>query len=223
MRRISESCLLLSTEPRRELRNRVSVRRIFCNSSASTFSGDNPPASITSRYVRTFLKSRSVFRLIDSPRHPLDIMAISVPHAGKYALIVGMAPLDDPSNLNNRNEKFRIQYVVIAGDEFRATARDLLSHAQDFLAVITIGGDRIQCCDEGVVAKTGNTIVGISTIAPKGESGDGPPEIVGTYVLNSQRGEGVGKELLLRAIARCKERNLVPVHMTAVTKGGAAL
>src|SRR3989344_5256189 len=128
-----------------------------------------------------------------------------------------MAPLDNLSDSNNGNERMKIQYAIIAGDEFRGAARDLLSRSQDSLAVITIGGDRIQCCDEGVVAKAGNTIVGMSTIAPKGESGDGPPEIVGTYVLNSQRGEGVGKELLLRAIARCKERNLVPVHMTAVT------
>ncbi|HWO07447.1 MAG TPA: GNAT family N-acetyltransferase [Candidatus Paceibacterota bacterium] len=122
-----------------------------------------------------------------------------------------------------------MKYTVITQPELTAIAGYLIREAanqRDLLAVTaisSIGGDRIHCCDEGIVARTffGN-VVGLSTIAPRGESGDGSPEIVGVFVGKGYRRRGVGRALLIRAIKRCEERGLRP-NMIAVTNGGWSL
>ncbi len=109
----------------------------------------------------------------------------------------------------------------IANELIRAAvaAKDPLS----FMAVSVIGGDRHLCCDEAVVAFDGSVPVGMATIAPKGESGAGMPEIVGVFVLAKYRRRGVGRELFIRAISRCRERRLVPLRATILSKGMGAL
>ena len=75
-----------------------------------------------------------------------------------------------------------------------------------------LAGDRISCVDEAVIAKIGDEIVGISTIAPKGEQMSGEPTIVATYVLHEYRGRGIGALLLEAAIDRMIERGLTPIR-----------
>lgn len=91
------------------------------------------------------------------------------------------------------------------------------------LAFVTLGGERHFLCDEAIVAWDGDTPAGISTIAPKGESGDGQAEIVGLFVLADYRRGGVGSELLTRALARIRERELGPARLNILTRSASAL
>ena len=92
-----------------------------------------------------------------------------------------------------------------------------------FMAKITTGGDRHTCCDEIVAAYDGNDLIGAATIAPKGESGADMPEIVGLFVLEKWRRQGVGRELLLRAISRCRERGRVPLRLNILSRAASTL
>ena len=122
-----------------------------------------------------------------------------------------------------------MRYEVVTQPELTSFANDLIRNAADtrdlltVAAISAIGGDRIVCCDEGIVARTrfGN-LVGLASIAPQGESHDGSPEIVGVFVGRKYRRKGIGKELLIRVINRCEERGLRP-SMHAVTNNGWAL
>lgn len=71
---------------------------------------------------------------------------------------------------------------------------------------ILLMGDRIRCCDEGVVARKDGHVVGVATIASRGEEDSGQPTIVAVYVLPNHRRQGIGRELLRRAIQRGIER-----------------
>jgi len=122
-----------------------------------------------------------------------------------------------------------MKYAVVVQPELTAVANEMIRRAanqQDLLtvaAISSVGGDRIHCCDEGIVARTrfGN-LAGLATIAPQGESQNGPPEIVGVFVGKRYRRRGIGKELLMRVINRCEERGFKP-NMSVVTKNGWAL
>lgn len=89
-------------------------------------------------------------------------------------------------------------------------------------AAITLGGDRHACCDEAVVAWDGGVPAGIATIAPDGENGGGP-EVIGLFVLEAHRRHGVGTELLMRALARIRERGLGTARLDILSKPASAL
>ena len=78
---------------------------------------------------------------------------------------------------------------------------------------ILFGGDRFSCVDEAVVVEVENDIVGVITIAPRGEQFSGEPTIVGLYVKLEFRGRGFGRALTIAAIERCRKRRLVPVRV----------
>jgi GNAT superfamily N-acetyltransferase len=44
------------------------------------------------------------------------------------------------------------------------------------------------------------------------------PEIVGVFVMATHRRRGVGRELFVRAIERCRARGLVPLKATLITR-----
>ncbi len=75
---------------------------------------------------------------------------------------------------------------------------NMLRATRSSLAVaILLSGDRWSCVDKVVLATNADDeIVGISTIASKGEMGIGQPTIVALYVLSEYRGLGVGYRLL---------------------------
>ena len=83
----------------------------------------------------------------------------------------------------------------------------------DFTIGILLSGDRITCCDEGVVMEEGGNLIGIATIAPKGEMMSGQPTIVALYVDPHYRGRGYGNQILKRTIERCVERGFSNIRM----------
>jgi len=112
---------------------------------------------------------------------------------------------------------------IIGIIEVRQIAADLTDAYADFWPGLLFGGDRVFYCDEGVVAKIDGQPVGLASIAPKEESGQGPPEVVAVYVAPPQRRKGVGLTLLCRAAERLQERKLVPFSVTGVTVEGKGL
>lgn len=86
-------------------------------------------------------------------------------------------------------------------------------------SIIVLGGERMSCCDEAVVLEDGNgNLVGMATIAPRGESGEGKPAIVGLYVLPRFRRQGYAKELLLKTIERCIERGFEKICLDVMSR-----
>lgn len=89
---------------------------------------------------------------------------------------------------------------------------------QAFMAPAILIGDRITCCDEGVVF-VDDALRGIATIAPEGEGRDGTPTIVGVFVRHLDRRRGYGSVLLEAAVRRCLERGFQKIRIDTLTKG----
>ena len=91
-------------------------------------------------------------------------------------------------------------------------------HERPNVAVaILLGGDRIACCDEGVIAEQENKLIGVATIAPEGEEMSGQPTIVALYVVTEFRGKGYGGQILRKAVERCVERGFDKVRMDVMS------
>lgn len=100
--------------------------------------------------------------------------------------------------------------------EVAAFTRSRMSPAIGILFV----GDRFACCDEGVGILVEGELVGIATIAPKGEAGsDGTPAIVGVFVARTHRGRGYGVALTQAAVERCRERGFTRVRVDVMSTG----
>lgn len=74
-------------------------------------------------------------------------------------------------------------------------------------------GDRLSCIDEAVACEVENQIIGVATIAPRGEMSSGVPTIVALYILSAFRGKGYGKSLMEAAVRRCVERGFSRVRV----------
>lgn len=85
------------------------------------------------------------------------------------------------------------------------------------LTGILFGGDRYACIEWAAVVFDEEKLIGITTVAPQGEQNSGIPTIVGVYVLPEYQRRGYGKSMLQRAIQVCVERNLVPLHVDALS------
>ena len=114
---------------------------------------------------------------------------------------------------------------VVAGVELHEVARSILLKAiatrdpQRFMATIVIGGDRIACCDEGVVFDD-DPYRGVATIAPDGEfGGNGLPSILGVFVRATDRQRGYGTALFTAAVRRCIEQGFGRVHVDVLSEG----
>jgi GNAT superfamily N-acetyltransferase len=122
-----------------------------------------------------------------------------------------------------------MEYKIVGSHDLVSVAEELIHSAATtrdpftVMAVSVIGGERAHCCDEAIVVYDGEVPVGMATVAHKGESGAGVPEIVGVFVSATHRCSGVGRELFVRAIVRCRERNLVPLRATILSRGMSAL
>jgi GNAT superfamily N-acetyltransferase len=82
--------------------------------------------------------------------------------------------------------------------------------------VLLLGGDRWNAITHAAVAEVGKEIVGIATIAPKGEQ-SGEPTIVALYVWKEWRRRGIGTRLLEAAIEWMVERGLAPIRVDALS------
>jgi GNAT superfamily N-acetyltransferase len=119
----------------------------------------------------------------------------------------------------------RMETKVIVGYELRDIAHSILLGAVTcrdplaLMAVTVIGGDRIACCDEGVVF-VDDPYRGIATIAPEGEWGsDGTPSIVGIFVREVDRHQGYATVLTEAVVRRCVERGFARVHVDVLSRG----
>lgn len=79
-----------------------------------------------------------------------------------------------------------------------------------------LAGDRWECVDEVALAMVGSEIVGIATIASRGEMMNGKPTIVAVYVLKDHRLKGIGYELLEATIDYMSLKGLTPIHIDAL-------
>lgn len=83
------------------------------------------------------------------------------------------------------------------------------------------GGDRFSCIDEAVCLEVDGEIVGLATIAPRGEELSGQPTIVGLYVRHQFRGNGYSYRIMMAAIDRMRERGLTkPFRADATSSPG---
>lgn len=87
---------------------------------------------------------------------------------------------------------------------------------------ILFGGSRLTCVDEVLAAYEGDTFAGAVTLSSVGEMHD-RPSIVGLLVMKRLRRKGIGTMLMKSAIARMKERGLVPVHIDVLSKNARML
>ena len=94
-----------------------------------------------------------------------------------------------------------------------------MSLPQSIIIGTLLAGDRLSCCDEGVVWDEDGKIIGAATIAPNGEMMSGEPTIVALYVISSRRREGIGCELMKAAIDRCVERGFGRVRVDVLSTG----
>jgi len=92
-----------------------------------------------------------------------------------------------------------------------------LHEKPNIIVGMLFGGDRISCCDEGVIAEQGSKLVGLATIAPEGEQMSGQPTIVGWYVIPEYRRKGIGSQILKRAVERCIERGFNKIRMDVMS------
>ncbi len=107
--------------------------------------------------------------------------------------------------------------------ELAKIANELISTTRDTFAISIIGGDRISCCDEGVVCEIDGVAIGIATISKTGEMNSSEPTIVGVYVRKEYRRSGIGSGIFARAICRCGERGFEKVRVDLLSKGGKRL
>ncbi|PIR74613.1 MAG: hypothetical protein COU35_01540 [Candidatus Magasanikbacteria bacterium CG10_big_fil_rev_8_21_14_0_10_47_10] len=88
---------------------------------------------------------------------------------------------------------------------------------------ILLAGDRMSCCDEGVIMQEGKNLIGIATIAPKGEEMSGQPTIVALYVAPEYRSKGYGNQILQKAIERCLERGFEKIRMDVMSSNATKI
>ena len=93
----------------------------------------------------------------------------------------------------------------------------------DIAVAVLLGGDRISCCDEGVIMEKESKLIGVATIAPEGEEHSGQPTIVGLYVAPEHRGQGYGGQILKRAIERCIERGFDKIRMDVMSSNASKI
>lgn len=116
-----------------------------------------------------------------------------------------------------KNEGEKINLKVISRPELIKLTSNLFHELLDPKIGIVLSGDRISCCDEGVIMQIQNKLIGVATIAPQGEANSGQPTIVGLYVKPEYRSKGYGKDILQRAIERCIERGFENIRMDVMS------
>ena len=125
-----------------------------------------------------------------------------------------MSELEKPSNIERKEAEPTIE--VVLRNVLIEKIRQL--HEKPNIAVgLLLTGDRISCCDEGVIAEQEAKLVGVATIAPEGEEMSGQPTIVGLFVVPEHRGKGLGAQILKKAVERCIERGFENIRMDVMS------
>jgi len=125
-----------------------------------------------------------------------------------------MSEIEKPSNIEKHETVPNIE--VVPRDILIEKIRQL--HEKPNIAIgLLLSDDRLFCCDEGVIAEQESRLIGVATIAPKGEEMSGQPTIVGLYVVPEYRGRGIGSRILQRAVERCIERGFNKIRMDVMS------
>jgi GNAT superfamily N-acetyltransferase len=110
----------------------------------------------------------------------------------------------------------KVEIRVLSRDEFLFWLDNL---AHSIVVGMLLGGDRLSYCDEVVGVIEGGNILGVATIAPKGEENSGQPTIVALYLLPEYRRQGHGMPLLEATIKRCIEHGFKKIRIDAMSTG----
>jgi GNAT superfamily N-acetyltransferase len=78
---------------------------------------------------------------------------------------------------------------------------------------ILLAGDRWFCVSHVLTATVNGKIVGVSTVADKGEMGEGVPTIVALYVLPKYRNNGIGTKLFEATVDYMLSLGLSPIRV----------
>lgn len=118
-----------------------------------------------------------------------------------------------------------MEYKIVCDDEILSCARNMREYVGNpLLAMTLLAGDRITCCDEAIVMTSDDLLVGMATIAPHGEMNSGTPSIVAVAVHHQYRRNGIGRQLISRAVFRMTERLLQPPYeVQTITREGNLL
>ena len=124
-------------------------------------------------------------------------------------------PFDRPNKPTHPVEAESIRTGTLSIQEI---SNFVSSHFSAATAVL-FGGDRLSCCDEGVGIHLDGKLVGIATIAPRGEQDSGVPTIVGVYVDKAARQNRLGRQLFIATVQRCQERGFTRIHVDSMSVG----
>lgn len=80
-----------------------------------------------------------------------------------------------------------------------------------------LSGDRTTCCDEVIAGFVEGQIVGVCTIAPRGEEGSGQPTIVAFYTHPDYRHRGYGRKIVEGTVRRCLERGFTKIRVDTLS------
>lgn len=116
-----------------------------------------------------------------------------------------------------------MDYRKIQYGEMRTVASELIRESRDFLAAITVGGDRITCCEWAIAAYDDAKCVGLATFAPQGEEQSGQPTVVGVYVLPKYRKQGIGLALFQQTCEEAYREATRKVRVDAMSRDGTRL
>lgn len=113
--------------------------------------------------------------------------------------------------------------VVGKGEIFEFVSGLIENEISPFAIATLFAGDRMSCVDEAVIAEEGGQIIGIATVAHKGEQMSGKPTFVGLYVIPEFRSQGIGRSLVKATIEHCREQGLVPLWVDAISTASKKL
>ncbi|RJQ30588.1 hypothetical protein C4572_03955 [Candidatus Parcubacteria bacterium] len=88
-----------------------------------------------------------------------------------------------------RGQIVKVEILPRGNEKITGIMEDLHSKPSPAMGIL-FAGDRWACVEKVAVAEVDGKIVGIATIAPKGEQVSGKPTIVGLYVQHQYRQKG---------------------------------
>lgn len=114
-----------------------------------------------------------------------------------------------PETIIDQEKKLSgLSLEVISEPDLNSTVNSLFANYDphgNLVRGLLFAGDRLSVCDEAIALKKGTKVIGLATIAPKGER-TGEPTIVGLYIQPQERRKGFGTLVLERTIKRGEER-----------------
>lgn len=128
-----------------------------------------------------------------------------------------------PDQSNPAHKKETAPTLAVVSQDVLIKKVKSLYKKPDAAVLLLLAGDRMSCCDEGVIMEEKGNLIGVATIAPKGEEESGQPTIVGLYVVPEHRSRGYGGQILQKAIERCLERGFENIRMDVMSSNATKI